>query len=311
MSWGRLGTSYYFSGCRASHLQLVQELYALHISRSGAPSYYSTRVRPDDRPRHGRAAAAVAVLDEAAESGCRSCTRASGSAPSAARPRGAVPGCQRPGRPRRRWTVAPALRLDGAPGTIADADALPVLFLGAEGHGVVHVSRAEAEADPDPADWRFRLARLATPAPPALRRLVVDDGGFRWPGPAAALPVREAFYPRLRHLAPVTSSDGAFAPPAISEPTLVLRAAFGDAHELDLSWEWAYDVGGRAVRAPLAGTEGAFRDPQGERAVLESLDLPFADFGLPTPLAPTPACGGSPPCGSPPSCCPCSTTPRA
>ena len=43
MSWSRLGTSYYFSGCRASHLQLLRELYALHTSRAGAPSYYSTR----------------------------------------------------------------------------------------------------------------------------------------------------------------------------------------------------------------------------------------------------------------------------
>ena len=43
MSWGRLGTSYYFSGCRASHLHLLRELYALHTSRSGALSYYSTR----------------------------------------------------------------------------------------------------------------------------------------------------------------------------------------------------------------------------------------------------------------------------
>jgi len=36
---------------------------------------------------------------------------------------------------------------------------------------------------------------------------------------------REQFYPRLRHAASLTSSDGSYSLPAISPPTLVLGAS--------------------------------------------------------------------------------------
>jgi len=81
---------------------------------------------------------------------------------------------------------------------------------------------------------------------------------------------RDEFYPRLRRLAAVTSSDGSFTPPAISGPTLVLRATYGDRHDLTMSWEWAYEVGDAKKRLPLApGVDEDFRDPAAERAVLE------------------------------------------
>ena len=61
MSWGRLGTSYYFSGCRASHLHLLRELYALHTSRCRSAELLLHPRRQDDRPRRIRQPAAVAV----------------------------------------------------------------------------------------------------------------------------------------------------------------------------------------------------------------------------------------------------------
>ena len=83
-----------------------------------------------------------------------------------------------------------------------------------------------------PADWSLRLAKLATPAAPPLQRMVLEDQ--RLPVPAGQhARFRDEFYPRLRRLAAVTSSDGSFTPPAISGPTLVLRATYGDRHDLD------------------------------------------------------------------------------
>ena len=63
------------------------------------------------------------------------------------------------------------------------------------------------------------------------------------------IPVAEAtrftaeYYPRLRHVAAVTSSDESLHPPTIIGPTLVLRADYRDSHELELAWEWAYRIG--------------------------------------------------------------------
>ena len=85
---------------------------------------------------------------------------------------------------------------------------------------------------------------------------------------------RDEFYPRLRHLAPVTSSDGAFTPPEISGPTLVMRTAQGAGHVMDLDWEWAYQIGDSPLRVPLdaSGDDSGYRDPEAERAVLASIE---------------------------------------
>ena len=228
-----------------THVRVLRELYALHNAGSGLPL---RRVRPDDRPRHGRARALVRPRRGGGRRACRSCTRASGSAPSTATDRAELCLDVTAGPAPEALEIAPALRFDGADGR--DADALPILFLGAEGHGVVHVSRAEAEADPDPGHWRFRLARLATPAPPPLRRLVVEDGGFSVAGrPAEALPRR--VLPPVAAPRPGGVVGRVVHPAARPRPTLVLRAAYGGGHALALEWEWAYAVGDTQARFPL------------------------------------------------------------
>lgn len=257
-----------------AHVRVLSELYALSGAGGGASGYgygygYGGYDRTIDLGGVGRGL--WSILDEAADVGLQFLH--------ARRPLGAVAPYGRAelcldvtaGSAPDALEVAPALRLDGA--DEVDADVLPVLFLGAAGHGVVHVSRAQADREPDPARWRFRLARLERPVPPPLRRLVGDDAGLSVPAGQRERFLDE-FYPRLRRLAPAVSSDGSFTPPAAAAPQLRLTATHGAGHALTLEWGWAYG----AARFPFADTADAVRDPAQERAAAAALDLPpFAD----------------------------------
>ncbi|TDV40084.1 DEAD/DEAH box helicase [Actinophytocola oryzae] len=164
----------------------------------------------------------------------------------------------------------PALRIPSVP------DPVPVTFIG--DHGVVHVDRGELSREPR--EWRLALARLKDPAPPALRQLTAH-------GRRLEIPLKEQrkfaaeYYPRLRRLAPVVSSDDSFTPLAISAPKLALHADYGEGHRLALRWEWAYEVEGRAERSSLSGQVAPYRDERAERALLADLaDVPLEQFGL-------------------------------
>ena len=187
MSWRNVASHYSLGDCAPAHVRVLRELYALHSAGSGPSRYhYGGSDRTIDLAGVGRGL--WSVLDEAADVGLQIVH---------ARKRfgtvdryGSAELCLdvTAGTAAEALEIAPALRLDAAEET--DADALPILFLGAEGHGVVHVSRAQCRVDSDPAHWRFRLARLATPAPPPLRRLVLEGGISGAGGPADALPRR-------------------------------------------------------------------------------------------------------------------------
>jgi superfamily II DNA or RNA helicase len=272
LTWHSVSSHYSPGSFEPAHVRVLAELYALHNAGGRHGGYhYGGYDRTIDLTAVGRGL--WSVLDEAGEVGlqlvhtrkrfgaidrydhvelCLDVT--AGPGPEA-------------------LEIAPALRFDGADG--ADRDALPIVFLGAEGHGVVHVSRAQAEADPDPAHWRFRLARLVTPAPAPLRRLTVEDGGLSVPAKQRRRFLDE-FYPRLRRLAPVASSDASFTPPTLGAPELVLRAEYSDGHALMLEWEWGYAVGDTRARFPLpfSCADDVVRDPAQERALLDTLDLP-------------------------------------
>src|SRR6185437_11325602 len=86
------------------------------------------------------------------------------------------------------------------------ADAVPLRFIGTEGHGVIYAERGQA-ASGELA--RFRLARLTHPVPAQLQQLALADERLVIPeaGQAAFL---SRYYPRLRRQATVTSSDGSF-----------------------------------------------------------------------------------------------------
>ena len=158
--------------------------------------------------------------------------------------------------------------------------AVPVAFIGAQGHGAVCIDHAQA-AGGEPRSWRFRLARLARPVPPLLQRMALDGEWLEVPAAQAAM-FRDRYYPRLRHAAAVLSSDGSFTPPAITGPELVLQARYGGGHELELSWELAYRVGDSPLRVPLeaGGQDDGYRDPGAERALLAGLDVPLDRYGL-------------------------------
>ena len=139
---------------------------------------------------------------------------------------------------------------------------------------MVYVDRAEAQRSADPGSWRFHLARLVQAVPAQLQEMAL--AGERLTVPAAEQArFRDRFYPRLRQMATVISSDGSFTPPVISDPTLVLRASYGDGHDVQVDWEWAYQVGGSQLRAKLHQAPGdtGYRDLAAEQAMLDSLRL--------------------------------------
>ena len=167
--------------------------------------------------------------------------------------------------------IAPVIK------TADGADAVPLRFIGGEGHGVVYADRAQAGHGELA---RFRLARLAHPVPAQLQHLALVDERLVVPesGQAAFL---SKYYPRLRRMAAVTSSDGSFTAPEISEPALVVHAAYARNHQVDVRWEWAYQVGGTELRATLGALPDPFRDPAAEAQVLGGIGLPPGLPGVP------------------------------
>jgi superfamily II DNA or RNA helicase len=246
---------------RPDHLALVRELYAVHRAREGRAGYYysyGADKRLDlsdcDSPQ------LWSLLDEAARlrlplvharSKLGEVQRGEGEL---------VIDVTRQGD--QGSLVTTALRVDGD-----DAGGFePLLFLGRTGHGVVC---GEADADHDPESRRLRLVRLVRPAAPQLQRMVLDRE--RLEIPAAELQrFADELCPALRTVATVVSTDRSFTPPEISAPELVLRASYGGGHAVQVGWEWAYQVGATARRAPLAvnGAGPGFRDLDGERAIL-------------------------------------------
>jgi SWIM zinc finger len=224
MTWSRLESPYTFGDCRASHVRLLRELYALHKSCTSAPGYYAREDKTIDLAAFG-SRRLWSFLDEAADIGLQIVHARKRFGPLERYGHAELCLDVTAGAGPASLVIAPVLRLAGV--EAPDGDAMPVLFIGAEGHGVVHVSRTQVQGNPDAAEWQFQLAKLATPAPPPLQRMALE--GQRLPVPdGQQARFRDEFYARLRHLAPVVSSDGAFTPPAISAPTLVLRASYGD-----------------------------------------------------------------------------------
>jgi superfamily II DNA or RNA helicase len=167
--------------------------------------------------------------------------------------------------------IAPVIK------TSDGADAVPLRFIGSEGHGVIYTDRGQANHG-DLA--RFRLARLTHPVPAQLQHLALVDERLVVPesGQAAFL---SKYYPRLRRMAAVTSSDGSFTAPEISEPALVVRAGYARGHRVEVRWEWVYQVGGTELRAGLGSAPDPFRDSQAEARVFGGLGLPAGLPGVP------------------------------
>jgi superfamily II DNA or RNA helicase len=268
LSWSRLDSYDYHGGYRPAHVRLLREFVALHRTRVNQTYYYHSY--GDDKLIELSAfdsARLWPLLDEAQEAGLTLLHA----------------GRRDPVGPPRvaefcldiasyhAVTITPVIRLTGD-----DKPKVLVRFIGARAHGVVYREASHSQ--------RFGLARLARPVPASLQRLAVEGGRLEIPGGAAEQHAfRARYYPRLRHAATIISTDGSFDPPEVSEPTLVLQAAYGDEHDLEVGWEWAYRVGESEFRLPLTASAeedtGEYRDIAAERAILDRLPQTTAPGG--------------------------------
>jgi superfamily II DNA or RNA helicase len=151
----------------------------------------------------------------------------------------------------------------------------PLMFLGETGHGIVlRIRPADVDALAAGSPGSICLVRLARPAPPALRRMVLEDSTLAIPqGDLDRFATELA--PGLRSVAPVCCSDASIEIPEVSEPELTLRAEHGIGHLASVSWGWSYAVGDRRLEFELApsGGDAAVRDLEAERSILDTLGL--------------------------------------
>jgi len=273
LSWSKLGSPDHQGDHPVEHVRLLRELYALY--RSSRPVQYHTYEERSIDLSTFDSARLWSVLDEADELGVRLVhgRKRLGDVDRYGAAR-LLLDATRDG-PDGPLAIRPVVRVDGS-----DVDPAPVTFIGSPAHGVVYVDRAELQTTTDHHDWRLRLARLDEPVHRQLQQLAL--GGGRLEVPSAEQPrFGTEYYPRLRHLATIISSDDSFTPPTISDPSLVLHARYGAGHRLALRWEWAYEVGDARLRAALDGPVASYRDPAAEHAVLAGLDdVPLERCGL-------------------------------
>src|SRR6185437_6115409 len=276
LSWSRLDYLLLRDEFPAAHIRLLHELYALHRASSAQQSgYHYAYTSP---PGYGdqkyldlsvcESRQLWPVLEQAHAVGLPFVYRGKqGTVP----PPGTAELCLDVTTDGSTLLIASVIKTDD------DTDAVPLRFIGTEGHGVIYADRSQV---PQGELARFRLARLTHPVPTQLQQLALADERLVIPeaGQAAFL---SKYYPRLRRQATVTSSDGSFTAPEISGPDLVMRAAYARGHHLDIRWEWSYRVGGTELRAGLGAARDPFRDIESEARILAGLSLPADAPGVP------------------------------
>ncbi|MEE6296134.1 DEAD/DEAH box helicase [Georgenia wangjunii] len=154
--------------------------------------------------------------------------------------------------------LAPSITLDGAVlrGRVA--------LVGEPAHGLVAYGAKEG----------LVLAALSAPVSPQVAELLAGDR-LRIPPDDVDRFVRE-YYPSLRQVVTVTSSDETVDLPEITPPRLGLRLTYADGHRLSLAWSFRYEVAGKVEAVPLGGPGPAAvaRDHDGEQRLLRDLRLP-------------------------------------
>jgi superfamily II DNA or RNA helicase len=277
LAWGKLdGHRMSGSGYPAAQVRLLREMLALYRTRTGQSSYsYPYGDYRSIELSAFESSGLWPLLDEAEKAGLQLVYgHKLGAVERYREAELCLDVTQRDGE----LSIGPVIRLD-EPDSGAEV-VVPVRFIGTEGHGLVFVGRGEEQRSADPASWRFGLARLGRPVPGPLQEMALAGERLNVPaGEQDAFLGR--FYPRLRQAATVTSSDGSFTPPVVSGPTLVLRASYGDGHDVEVNWDWAYQVGDSRFRAELdrAPGDAGYRDLAAEQGILDRL-RPLLDRGL-------------------------------
>jgi superfamily II DNA or RNA helicase len=270
LSWTTLSSLGHYGKYLASHLRVLQDLYSAYQQSDRQSSYYSYRDEKSIDLDKLTSRQLWPLLDEVKAAGIRLLQpkkRLGEVEPY--RPAEVCLDITR-GKKSQSIAIRSLARIEGA-----DAEAVPICFVGTEAHGLVYAELADVQAAADPGDWPLRLAKLEQPASAQLQRMVLQKQYQEIPGEAVPR-FRAEYYPQLRHVAKVISSDGSFTPPEISDPRLVLRADYGKDHALAVSWEWAYEVGEEVRRLPRHATANdGFRDLEREQAILADLDLPL------------------------------------
>ncbi|HET7399145.1 MAG TPA: DEAD/DEAH box helicase [Intrasporangium sp.] len=189
--------------------------------------------------------------------------------------------------PRGDATVTPRVRMPGAeagvdrePDGSDGADQEPRLggLVGTPPHGAF-VQTADA----------LVLARFDPPLDESIGTLVTRADVVTVPG--AELPrFFSRYYPMLRQLADVESSDGSVTFPEVRPPRLALAVRFEPGHQTTLRWSFAYAVGEQTVTVPILGPAAAAaspapadsvaRDLPAEAALLAGLEVLDAMPGL-------------------------------
>ena len=182
MSWRNVASHYSLGDCVPAHVRVLRELYALHSAGSRPARYpYGGSDRTIDLAARGAWALVGA--------------RRGGRRGPADRARAQAVRHRRPLRPRRAVPRRHGRAGGGGAGDRAGAAVrrqrrrrTPTRFRSCSsaprGTGWCTCHGRRSRVDSDPAHWRFRLARLATPAPPPLRRLA-RGGWALGPGRAA------------------------------------------------------------------------------------------------------------------------------
>jgi len=122
------------------------------------------------------------------------------------------------------------------------------------------------------------LAPLARPLPAGASDLVAGES-LHIP-PDGVDRFRRTFYPRLRRLLPVRSSDGAVDLPEVIAPVLVLAVAHLPEFVVHLRWSFRYATTGGAVDVPVgappedSAPTGWVRDLAREARLVEDVVLP-------------------------------------
>ncbi|GAB3352789.1 DEAD/DEAH box helicase [Modestobacter lapidis] len=164
-----------------------------------------------------------------------------------------------------RTDLSAVLRVDGRP-----VDPARIGFLGMPPHGVT----VDGAADTGPA---LVLARLDSPAPPALAGLVARGGAIGIPAGDVDRFLRD-WYPGLAQAVPVISADGSMELPDVPPPRLAAEVRYPGDGGVCVTWSVRYGPDRSFPPGAPAGP-GDGRDPAAEQLLVEALPGPVG--GLP------------------------------